>query len=195
MEVGDLQMLRQKEKYGLRARLFPRLLDLAERHAVQPAAAVQIQILMGATARAFGVRNRQVWYLPPAEALRRYAEFTVSCMSRYEGKEPAADLSRRLYRQAFRLGRRIRVVTGFTSREDLSRLVFFLYRTIGITMTGQLPGEFLVSSCYFSGCYTPKQCALMSAMDAGIIEGICGDGRLVFTERITEGCGRCRGHL
>ena len=184
-----------REKRGLRACFFGKLLDLAEKHKVQPAASIQIQILMGTTARAFGVRSGQVWYLHSDKALRRYADFTVACMRGFEGKESAAGLSRRLFQSAFRLGRRIRVITGFTTHEDQSRLVFFLYRTIGIFMTGRLPGEFTVAHCYFSRFYTPKQCALMSAMDAGIISGICGGGRLVFTERITEGCGRCHGCL
>ena len=58
-------------------------------------------------------------------------------------------------------------------------------------MNGTIPGEITVSSCYFSKFYTPKQCALMSYVDSGIIAGLCGGGNLRFTERITEGCGRC----
>ena len=89
------------------------------------------------------------------------------------------------------LGNRLRRITGFTDSKDLQQLVFFLYRNIHIAMGGRLPGEIRVSSCYFSHFYTPKQCALMSYVDSGIIAGLFGGGNLKFVERITEGCGRC----
>ena len=92
----------------------------------------------------------------------------------------------------YRTGERVRRLTGFTEKADLERLVFYLYRNIGILMDGHLPGEIKVSSCYFSRFYTPEQCALMSYMDSGIIAGILGGGKIEFTERITEGCGNCR---
>lgn len=53
-------------------------------------------------------------------------------------------------------------------------------------------GEIVVTDCYFSRYYTPEQCAVMSSVDSGIIAGLCGGGTLTFTERITEGCRRCR---
>ena len=53
-------------------------------------------------------------------------------------------------------------------------------------------GEIVVTDCYFSRFYTPEQCAIMSSVDSGIIAGLCGGGTLTFTERITEGCRRCR---
>ena len=53
-------------------------------------------------------------------------------------------------------------------------------------------GEIVVTDCYFSRFYTPEQCAVMSSVDSGIIAGLCGGGTLTFTERITEGCRRCR---
>ena len=202
-----------KGRPGLRVWFFRAMLDFFGRHRVLPAAGLQIQILLGTTARAFGVRSRPVWYLPREKALRAYAAFTLACMRGYAGKgiqpeisrqlypkesrlkcgtcDIQPEVSRRLYRHAYRLGSRIRAVTGFTTPEDQTRLVFYLYRLIGIRMSGRLPGMVTISSCYFSRCYTPEQCAVMSAMDAGIMAGICGGGRLVFTERITEGCGRC----
>ena len=99
---------------------------------------------------------------------------------------------KRIFRCAYGLGRRIRKISGFTEREDRERLVFYLYSSIGIKMTGRLPGEILIPVCYFGNIYTPEQCMTMSLMDRGIISGICGRGKLVFTERIPQGCGRCR---
>ena len=33
---------------------------------------------------------------------------------------------------------------------------------------------------------------LVSGLDEGLLAGLAGDGRLVFTERLTEGADRCR---
>ena len=97
-----------------------------------------------------------------------------------------------LFRDAARLGRRIRRISGLSSTSDLEKLIFMLYRNIGITMTGKLPGEITVSKCYFSHYYTPEQCRVMSYVDSGIISGILGGGRLTFSQRITEGCACCK---
>lgn len=144
-------------------------------------------------------------YFDPDNALRRYAEFTTACMEfigsgeelgsedeQGSGMGALEQLSGRLYQDAYRLGSIIRRVTGFRERGDLDRLIFYLYRNIDIDMSGSTDSELLVSDCYFSNYYTPEQCRMMSNVDSGIIAGICGGGRLEFTERITEGCGRCR---
>ena len=179
-------------KSPLRAAICRKLLHRLEKHTPPFLDALQIQILLGTTARAFGVKPMMVWYLAPEKALQRYASFTLACMQKAEGEQRGAVLSQRLYRHALGLGSFLRRVTGFSRREDVDRLIFYLYRTIGIAMEGRIPGEITVTACCFSRYYSPWQCAMMSSMDAGVIGGICGGGRLRFTERITEGCGRCR---
>lgn len=134
----------------------------------------------------------RIWHLPPEEALAAYAAYTTACLSGLSGS--AAD-KKRILHCAYHLGRRIRRITGFTQKEDLERLVFYLYSNIGIKMSGHLPGEIIIPACYFSNVYTPDQCATMSLMDWGVISGICGGGKLLFTERLTQGCGRCRAQL
>lgn len=132
-------------------------------------------------------------YLDPDNALRRYAEFTIACME-FLGSDEAMgeENSDRLYQDSYRLGSIIRKVTGLRERADLDRLIFYLYRNIDIDMSGSTDSELIVSDCYFSNFYTPEQCMMMSNVDSGIVAGICGGGRLEFTERITEGCGRCK---
>ena len=66
-----------------------------------------------------------------------------------------------------------------------------LYRNLQISMSGHLPGEITVRKCYFSGFYTPEQCAIMSAVDSGVISGLFGGGTLTFTRRMTEGHETC----
>ena len=156
---------------------------------------LEIRILYNTMSRAFGVPEKKIplWSAeallrggPAGEALRDYAAYSARCLKRCKA-DPG-----RIYREAYRTGERVRRLTGFTEMADLERLVFYLYRNIGILMDGHLPGEIKVSSCYFSRFYTPEQCALMSYMDSGIIAGILGGGKIEFTERITEGGGGCK---
>lgn len=173
----------------MRAGFFKLLLNALERHTPGCVKSIQIQILLNATAAAFGRPKKRVWHLSGREALAAYAACTAAWMS-----DCTTD-RRRIFQCAYRLGRKIRRITGFSEAGDRERLVRYLYRNIGIKVTGHLPGEIIISSCYFSHVYTPEQCRTMSLMDRGIISGICGGGKLVFTERMTQGCGRCRAYL
>ncbi len=146
----------------------------------------QAQILLDMAARGFGTKRKRIRSRTPDGALAEYAGYTVRCMT-----SGPADPDR-LYRAAYRTGQMIRRLSGLRTADDISRLVFYLYRNIRITMHGEIPGEITVSECYFSHIYTPQQCALMSEADSGFIAGLCGGGRLAFTERITEGCDACR---
>ncbi len=170
----------------MRSKCFKTLLSGLEWHTPSILKNIELQILLNTTAAAFERPGKMIWQLPEDKALAAYAAYTTDCL-----KGAAAD-KKRVYRYAYRLGRRIRRISGFAEREDLERLVFYLYSNIGIKMTGQLPGELLISACYFSDVYTPKQCMMMSLMDWGIVSGICGGGKLIFSERLTQGCGRCR---
>lgn len=199
---------------SIQPQLSRKLLQQLERHTPDRIRSLEIQILLNLAARAFRVPGKKVWHLPADEALRAYAEFTVQCM---KTKHAAP---RVLYRQAYAVGSRVRRLTGITDSHAIEQLVFYLYSNIRIQMFGNLPapatagnipnrpdsgsrsaalhdehgehGEIVVTDCYFSRYYTPAQCVVMSSVDSGIIAGLCGGGTLTFTERITEGCGRCR---
>lgn len=194
------------------------LLTRLEKHTPPRVKSMQLQILLNVTADAFEQAEKKnptnaaasafeqaemktqpkklprprIWHLPHEEALAAYAAYTTACISGLSG---SAAGKKRILQCAYRLGRRIRRITGFTRKEDLERLIFYLYSNIGIKMTGHLPGEIIIPACYFSNIYTPDQCRTMSLMDWGVISGICGGGRLLFTERLTQGCGRCRAQL
>ncbi len=133
--------------------------------------------------------GKRLWLYPSAKALQTYAIFTAACM------EQSVPDRKRLYRLSYVLGNRIRRITGLTQNNDLQRLIFFLYRNIGICMCGAIPGEIHVTKCFFSRFYTPEQCMWIEAMDAGIVTGICGGGNLWFSQRITEGHTCCKACL
>lgn len=179
----------------VRRAFFLRLLGVLERFSPDWASRLQIRILHDMTARAFARKEssgRWFWRSGKArtaeDALACYAAFTVRC---FEEARADAACCRRLYMEAFRTGFMLRRLTGFTDSAKISRLVFYLYRNIGIAMDGHIPGTIEISGCYFSNFYTPKMCELMSYLDSGIIAGLSGGGRLRFFGRITEGCGRC----
>ena len=171
----------------MRAKLSRKTLQYLVKHPPQFIKRVQLQILLNITASAFSVRKKQIWQFSYGRAVREYAQFTEECMNVNQHVNPQS-----LYYAAYRTGRRIRRITGLTDSEDLERLVFYLYQNIRTVMHGRIPGEFTVEYCYFSRFYTPQQCRVMSYMDEGMIAGICGNGNLEFTERITEGCERCQ---
>jgi len=52
-----------------------------------------------------------------------------------------------------------------------------------------------VKRCYFSQFYSGSVCDLISALDDGVFSGLSGGGRLVFSERLTEGNACCRAKL
>ena len=147
---------------------------------------VQLQILLDTTARAYAMPRKKIRSRTARGALREYAAFTGQCM-KYGKADPV-----RVREEAYRTGNLIRRITGFRESHDIERLIFYLYRNLRISMSGHIPGEIVVSRCYFERFYSPEQCALMSFVDEGIIAGISGGGKLAFAERITEGCGRCR---
>ena len=174
-----------------RACLFRFLLLCLEKRRPQVFDCLVIRILMNTTAAAFRVDPAPVPVRPggAAKALDAYASFTKRCMEDPRLMQPAGN--KRLFHYALVLGRKVRALTGFTDSRDRQRLVFLLYRCIGIRMDGQLPGTVTVTDCFFSSSYTPAQCAWMSGMDSGIVAGICGSGKLHFSQRITQGCAVC----
>jgi hypothetical protein len=171
--------------------------------------------LARATAEAFGatVLARKG---PPAKALRfsdrltAYAEFTAAQAA--EARDPE-ETSSRLYRNAESLGADFRRRLGISELWEAFEALEFLYRQIGIEITGRegaagrregtgrgMPADggpscMTISRCFFSCFYGPDTCRLMSAFDAGIVAGLFGGATLEFTERITEGAGRCRALL
>ncbi len=170
----------------MRERIFRKLLERLEDHTPGVLLCLQYQVLADLTARAFEAPGIRVWTKTPEKAFDAYARFSADCMKKKRGDPD------RLFREAYRTGKAVRTLTGFKKRDDLERLVFFLYRNIRIRMDGTLPGPVRIRTCFFSSLYTPSMCALMSCVDSGIIAGLFGGGSLRFTERITEGSTACR---
>lgn len=151
---------------------------------------IQLQLLMNLTARALGQRPERLWTRTNANALKAYAEYT----SRHLQEGTDKGLLLRMNGEAYRMGRLLRHVFFISNNDTAQRLVVALYRNIGITLSFTDRQHLCFHRCHFSGYYTPTACLAASALDEGIIRGITGltDGRLCFSQRITEGCNCCK---
>ncbi len=170
----------------MRSTVFKALLKLLIGYTPDFIKCIELQILLNTTAKAFGIKPELIMFHSFKRALKEYAIFTRRCMKNMHVNKES------LYREAFHTGTIIRLITGFTRKEDIEALVFYLYSNINIKISGNIPGVLTVSRCYFRRFYKPEHCRIMSAVDSGIIAGINGGGSLSFTRRITEGCESCK---
>lgn len=148
---------------------------------------IELQALTNLVTSSLSLRPKCVFFMPHDKALESFASLTAKHL-------PSAtpEQKKRLNDKAYKLGNLLRHFVFDRSNESLKRLVFCLYRNIGIEMSGLLPGEVIVTRCYFCNHYSPTICDIASLMDAGIICGLYGGGDFHFSERITEGYDVCR---
>jgi hypothetical protein len=153
--------------------------------------------LFRATAAAFQADMPRLSGLSRAQCLSAYARFTAERAE--EALRQGGDLSElqeRLYRNAYRLGRKPGWLLRVRSVDDVMTLGRFLYGILDIDFdgsdTGKASAEITIGRCYFSSYYSPEACRVMSAMDRGLLAGLAGGGELIFIERITEGHACCR---
>jgi hypothetical protein len=149
--------------------------------------------LVRLTARAFEVAPPTVQRLSLGEMRRLYAEFSREIAERALRHPPElAAIERRLFDAAVRLGREIgRELRVSTPREAMAA-ARVLYRGLGIDLKAEPTGDIVIRRCSFSRHYSAEVCHLMSRLDAGVLAGLAGGGELAFSERLTEGAGRCR---
>jgi hypothetical protein len=149
--------------------------------------------LFRATAAAFQADMPRLSGLSREQCLLAYARFTAEqAEAALRQGDDLPGLQARLYENAYRLGRlpgRLLRVQGVDDTMTLGR---FLYGILDIDFEGNANGEIMIDRCYFSNCYSPEVCRLMSAMDRGLLAGLAGGGDLAFSQRITEGHACCR---
>lgn len=175
----------------------PNLRLAAARLGVPPRARLQgLEELFTRTAAAFGSPVPAPRGRGPAARLAEYAGFTRERAEEAAapGADPAdlAGLERRLYRAARRLGGRYRVRLGLRSPAEALAAARIIYRGLGIDFRGSPEGEIVIRRCSFASVYSPRVCALVSALDRGLLAGLARGGELRFTQRLTEGAGCCR---
>lgn len=151
-----------------------------------------LEELFRSTAEAFGC-ERPHGGRSFDERLRAYAQFTALEAERALERGDDLDvLEARLWRNAQRLGERLRTSFHLARAEDAMALARVLYGIIGIDFQSDTRGDITIKRCFFSGFYSPQVCHLVSALDEGLLAGLAGGGRLSFSARITEGAPCCR---
>jgi hypothetical protein len=111
------------------------------------------------------------------------------------GPAALAELERRLYRAARGLGGRLRLRLGVRSPREAMDAARVIYRQLGIDFRGSADGQIVIRRCSFAAFYPPRVCALVSALDRGLLAGLAGGGELRFGQRLTEGACCCRAHF
>lgn len=149
--------------------------------------------LVRLTARALGTAAPSVEGLSLADMRRLYAEFSREAAERALNRPDAPEATgQRLFEEALGLGREIRRELRVSTPRDVMAAARVLYRGLGIDLEGGPAGDIVVRRCLFSRHYSAEVCRLMSRLDAGVLAGLAGGGELAFSERLTEGSGRCR---
>jgi hypothetical protein len=165
--------------------------------------------LARATADAFETAPPAWGALPFDDRLSAYADFTAAEAGRLLGGDGGdsapADSARvdwtkeRLHDGAAALGSDVRRGLGVRRPEEALQALQLLYGKIGIDVKGRADGGrpggaggIEVTRCFFAGRYTAPVCRLMSAFDAGVVDGLFGGASLEFSQRMTEGDSCCR---
>jgi hypothetical protein len=152
--------------------------------------------LFEATADAFECPAPALGHLSYDERLRTYALFTrEQADNALQAGRDIPAIKTQLYQNAYPLSAKLRKWFGVDSIEDVMELGQILYRAIGVEIQGDTQGNVAVKRCYFSQFYSGPVCDLISALDDGVFSGLSGGGRLVFSERLTEGSECCRAKL
>jgi hypothetical protein len=154
----------------------------------------EMERLFAMTAGCFGVAA------PPGkgtleERLCTYARFTGERAAGALARGEAPETRSALYHGARALGERYRRRLGLRSSREALAAAVRIYRCLGIDMRSDGAGQITVLRCAFSRWYTPETCALISALDEGLLAGLTGGGELRFSERITSGSPACRARL
>lgn len=153
---------------------------------------LELRILMRQTAKAFGAEVPKAAGRSTPERLKAYAQFTSKeAMRAIKHGDNLETLHQKLYQMAYTLGNHLRRLLTPKDEKDCFSIIALLYRNIGIQVE-ESPGAVCIRKCYFVDFYTPEICDLISAIDQGIFAGIYQGGKLIFHERITEGCGVCQ---
>jgi hypothetical protein len=108
------------------------------------------------------------------------------------GAAHRSEVEERLFSEAFALGLRAKRRLRIETEEEGLSAAGVLYGAIGVELRAGRAGAIVVPRCAFARTYGPGVCALMSAMDSGLIAGLTGTAGLRFIERLTEGAPACR---
>jgi hypothetical protein len=130
------------------------------------------------------------------QLLELYARFTAQqAVEALRSGRDLDPLRERVYRGAQGMGAGLRRQLGVGTMPEVMAAARVAYRALDIDFVGSPDGAIVVSRCFFSRHYSPEVCSLISALDAGLLAGLSGGGRLEFSQRLTEGADCCCARL
>jgi hypothetical protein len=155
----------------------------------------KLAMLFQATAGAFQVIAPPSQGLSYKDGLELYARFTMkqADIAIRQGKE--AEIQTRLFQNAYLIGQQLRAGFKIHTPEDVMRMGTLIYRILKIDFQGEPGGNIVIRRCFFSAYYSSQVCRLISSLDAGLLVGLAGGGKLIFAQRITEGNTCCQAYL
>ena len=113
-------------------------------------------------------------------------------MTADESGRDLAEVQRRLYDGAYRMGQELRRAFRVANTTDALAAARVLYRALGIDLRATPAGEVTVHRCFFSDYYSSPVCRVIASLDKGLFAGLSDGGQLSFTQRITEGSDCCK---
>jgi hypothetical protein len=117
------------------------------------------------------------------------------------GQDKAVKLGREiLFNVGMSLGEETRAKLGVgDSPKDLIRAAKVLYRVLGIDFNIKWLGEneatLVVDNCALARGYSELTCQILSATDEGVIKGLEPNVNMMFRERMTSGCPKCKADI
>lgn len=153
----------------------------------------RLKQLFALTADAFGSNVPCMEEISIDEILERYARFTrEEAEKSIERPEEREKVRERLYRNALAMGRELGSVYRIRSRRDALQMGRIIYKVLKIDFRGDGACGIVVKRCFFSSYYSAEVCALISAIDEGMMAGLTSGLKLRFIERITDGNECCK---
>jgi hypothetical protein len=148
------------------------------------------------TAAAFNQNPPALKGISYNKSLSMYAQFTKDEVEKYIlGGGDLLNLQKELNKHAVIFGQKLRKLFSIRTYKKTLYVFGQLYSFIGIDLKFSGNEELSVKKCFFSNYYTPQVCAIVSAIDSGVFEGLSGECRIEFRQRITEGQECCNASI
>jgi hypothetical protein len=129
------------------------------------------------------------------ECLTQYALFTRENAEKSFRSGDQSEVKKRLYRNALGLGQKIKGDFHIDTPEETMLMAKIIYKILGIKFQGDRQGKVTIPQCFFSNYYSGSVCEIISGLDQGLLAGLSGGSRLVFSQRITGGNTCCKAQL
>jgi hypothetical protein len=155
----------------------------------------KIRQLFLLTADAFQGEAPNLTGLSCQELLLKYALFTKEQVERsVQGNYDLDLIKTKLFQNAYQMGKSIRKSLNIAAPEEVRLVIRIIYSILSIDFHIDLQGNIIIKKCFFSKFYSSEVCQFISSLDEGLAAGLA-NGKLQFSQRITEGNNCCKAHL